>query len=107
MTSIGSYSMQTTIKTARLSVGENVKVIEDNAFTDNTSIKEVYWGKSAISTIGKDAFTRSSVSSFHYPHVAAAYYTIQDYGLNKSNSLQRVTFDRTYKQVAPSAFANC
>lgn len=103
--------MRSTSKIKKLKLGNNVVAIMDHAFTDNSSIEEVDLSCSLVlSSIGKNAFERSSLLSFHYTPVSDGHDKIRivdGYGLNKSNALQRITFDSGYEAIAPYAFVNC
>ena len=94
--------MRNFIKT--VTIGDSIKVIEDNTFENCSELSSVTFGKS-VTTIGYSAFCGCiSLSSIKIPNTVTK---IGDYAFKDCHSLKSIVIGRNVTSIGYKAFSHC
>ena len=88
----------------KVTIGDSIKVIEDNTFENCSELSSVTFGKS-VTTIGYSAFCGCiSLSSIKIPNTVTK---IGDYAFKDSHSLKSIVIGRNVTSIGYKAFSHC
>ena len=88
----------------KVTIGDSIKVIEDNTFENCSELSSVTFGKS-VTTIGYSAFCGCiSLSSIKIPNTVTK---IGDYAFMDCHSLKSIVMGRNVTSIGYKAFSHC
>ena len=88
----------------KITIGDSIKVIEDNTFENCSELSSVTFGKS-VTTIGYSAFCGCiSLSSIKIPNTVTK---IGDYAFKDCHSLKSIVIGRNVTSIGYKAFSHC
>lgn len=88
----------------KVTIGDSIKVIEDNTFENCSELSSVTFGKS-VTTIGYSAFCGCiSLSSIKIPNTVTK---IGDYACKDCHSLKSIVIGRNVTSIGYKAFSHC
>ena len=88
----------------KVTIGDSIKVIEDNTFENCSELSSVTFGKS-VTTIGYSAFCGCiSLSSIKIPNTVTK---IGDYAFKDCHSLKSIVIGRNVTSIGYKAFSHC
>lgn len=88
----------------KVTIGDSIKVIEDNTFENCSELSSVTFGKS-VTTIGYSAFCGCiSLSSINIPNTVTK---IGDYAFKDCHSLKSIVIGRNVTSIGYKAFSHC